>query len=58
MKMTILTKENYRFNIILIKLPVTFFKKLKQKFCVETQRTPNSQSNIEKEKWTWRNQGP
>ena len=24
--------------------------------CVETQKTPNSQSNLEKEKWSWRNQ--
>ena len=23
--------------------------------CVETQKTPNSQSNLEKEKWSWRN---
>ena len=26
--------------------------------CMETQKTPNSQSNLEKEKWSWRNQGP
>ena len=26
--------------------------------CVETQKTPNSQSNLEKEKWSWRNQAP
>jgi len=24
--------------------------------CMETQRTPNSQSNLEKEEWNWRNQ--
>ena len=23
-----------------------------------TQETPNSQSNLEKEKWSWRNQSP
>ena len=23
---------------------------------METQKTPNSQSNLEKEKWSWRNQ--
>ena len=28
------------------------------KICVETQKTPNSQSNLEKEKWSWRNQVP
>ena len=26
--------------------------------CMETQKTPNSQSNFEKEKWSWRNQAP
>ena len=26
--------------------------------CMETQKSVNSQSNLEKEKWSWRNQGP
>ena len=26
--------------------------------CMETQKTPNSQTNLEKEKWSWRNQAP
>ena len=26
--------------------------------CKETRKTPNSQSNLEKEKWSWRNQAP
>ena len=26
--------------------------------CMETQKTPNSLSNLEKEKWIWRNQAP
>ena len=26
--------------------------------CMETQKTPNSQSNLEKEKWSWRDQAP
>ena len=26
--------------------------------CMGTQKTPNSQSNLEKEKWSWRNQVP
>ena len=26
--------------------------------CMETQKTSNSQSNLEKEKWSWRNQAP
>ena len=25
---------------------------------METQKTPNSQSNLKKEKWSWRNQVP
>ena len=26
--------------------------------CMETQKTPNSESNLEKEKQSWRNQAP
>ena len=26
--------------------------------CMEAQKTPNSQGNLEKEKWSWRNQAP
>ena len=26
--------------------------------CTETQKTPNTQSNLEKEKWSWGNQAP
>ena len=37
-----------------------FHRTRKQYFiiCVETQKTPNSQNNLEKEKQGWRNQAP
>ena len=28
------------------------------RMCMETQKTPKGQSNLEKEKWSWRNQAP
>ena len=32
--------------------------KINLKICMETQKTLNSQSNLEKEKWSWRNHAP
>ena len=59
-KMSILPKVIYTFNAIPIKLPSVFFRKLEQiisQFAWKhTKKPSNSQSNLEKKEWDWKNQ--
>ena len=52
------TQSNLQIQCNSIKLPAVFFTELEQIISqfVKIQKTSNSQSNLEKEEWNWRNQ--
>ena len=53
-KITIQPSTIYRFSVIPIKSPMASFTELEQNFTIhmETQKTLNSQSSLEKEAWS------
>ena len=58
--MTILSKQSTNSVQLLSNYQWHFSQNLNKNFkiCVQTQKTLNNQGNLEKEKWSWRNQAP
>ena len=57
-KISILPKGIYRFSAIPVKLLMVFLTELEQiiaQFVWKYKKPSNSQSNLEKEEWNWRN---
>ena len=55
------TQSNLQIQRNPYQIPMAFFTELEQKnlkICMDTQKTPNSQSNLEGKKQSWRNQTP
>ena len=55
------TQSNLQIQCNLYQITDVIFHRIRTKnftICMETQKTPNSQSNLEKEKQSWRNQAP
>ena len=55
------TQRNLQFQCNPYQIPNGIFHKIRTKnftVCIETQKTPNGQSNLKKENQSWRNQAP
>ena len=60
-KMTLITQSNLQIQCNPYQITNGIFHRIRTKnftICMETQKTLNIQGNLEREKWTWRNQAP